>query len=96
MLSKMKNFWYDIIILFFLLLIYLIDKWDRLFKRKTIEPYEYGTEIIDLRRDELSKEIQRIANKYDVSYDVADSISKEINDAHKRIRTKTLFDAYSD
>ncbi len=96
MLSKMRNFWYDIMILFFLLLIYIMDKWERFFKKKTIEPYKYGAEIVGLRNDELSKEIQRIANKYDVSYDVAHSINHEINDAHKRIRTKTVFDAYSD
>lgn len=90
MLSRMREFWGDIVIVFLMLMIYALDNWERLFKKK---PNKYGHEIIELRNKELSKEIQRIAEKYDVSYDVADSISREINEAHKRIRTKELFDA---
>ena len=51
---------------------------------------KYGAWTDEARQKELQGEIEKIAKKYDVSYEVADNISKEINEAHKRIRTKNL------
>jgi len=51
---------------------------------------KYGAWTVEARQKELQGEIEKIAKKYDVSYEVADNISKEINEAHKRIRTKNL------
>ena len=51
---------------------------------------DYGAWTIEAKQKELQEEVEKISKKYDVSYEVADNISKEINEAHKRIRTKNL------
>jgi len=91
---KIKEFFDLLTLVFFLFLLYLTELWEKVVKRfkKKKEYYPYGVEVIEARNKELSDEIQKVADKHGVSFDVANDISHEINRAHKRIRTKILFD----
>jgi hypothetical protein len=77
---RITEFYDTVILFFFIFLFYAVDWIEKIIGRfKKKQYYPYGVEVIEARNKELTNEIRKIADKHGVSYDVADSISRDIN-----------------